>query len=144
MSKNTLFIGLCFIALSFFSQSTTDKVKVRKNGSAIFFYQTGASSDTIIPNKTDLFFFAVSDSVKCLVDVLVENGQLMRTNVDSIYKLRPMRGMRYLHHKCNGYKIMVDGACEPGNTVTIYVRKKSAAATAEGEKILMTNKFFLK
>ncbi|MGZ3883160.1 MAG: hypothetical protein ACXVP0_15895 [Bacteroidia bacterium] len=133
------------LCLPFFSQQSPDKVKVKRNNASIFFFQTGRACDTLIPNQTDIFFFAVSDSMKCRVDILVENGQLMRTVIDSIYKLRPMKGMKYLHQKCDRYTTVVDGACEASNTVTIYVRKKSSASkTAEGEKILMTSKFIIR
>jgi hypothetical protein len=144
--KYILFICANLIFISGFSQQQQpDKLKVKKNTGEIFFFQTGRSCDTLIPNKTDIFFFAVSDSMKCMVDILVENGQLLRTIVDSIYKLRPVKGIKYLHQKCDKYSMVVDGPCEANNTVTIYVRKKnSPSKTAEGEKIILTNTFFIK
>jgi len=88
-----IFLGL--ICFQNYKSQIPLTIKVKKLPGDIYFFQKGESSDTITKNQHDLFYLLVPDSVKKNISVLVENGQFVITENDSIVKLNYMQGLKY-------------------------------------------------
>lgn len=133
--KNLVYI-LLFICFSIKAQQ---KIKVKREDNRFLFFQLNQSNDTIIKNKTDLFFIKFPDSLKTVLQVNVYNAQISIINNDSTFKLVPVIGMKYsLKNIENSYKTFVEGICEKSNTIIIdFVNIKT------GQKIL-TNSYHIK
>lgn len=74
---------------------SVEKIKFKKQNSLLYFFQKGAKSDTIVKNKSDLFYLVVPDTLKDKIIIFVDNGQLLPTPNDSIVKLNFVRGFNY-------------------------------------------------
>lgn len=83
------FIVHVFISLS---QST---ITVRKPKDGIIFYQVGERRSLINNNKGNVFVLVVNEARKPEISIQVENAQLVKTEKDSIVKLKRVVGVTY-------------------------------------------------
>ncbi len=119
--KYIFFLSL-FLALSLKAQYT---IKVKKEDNRFLFFQLGIKSDTIIKNKSDLFLIKLPDSLKNDISIFIKNAQLIATKKDSIYRLRPVPGMKYSHSKADSvFQTLVEGNCPPSKLITIEFKNK--------------------
>ncbi len=70
-------------------------IKVKREPHFVYFFQKGTKSDTIVKNKSDVFYYVVPDSLKPFITISTENGQLVATNNDSLVKFNFIKGIRY-------------------------------------------------
>ena len=131
---------LCFISLllshSSFAQHT---IKIKREDNRFLFFQLGQKSDTIIKNKTDLFFIKLPDSIKTHIQIFLNNGQFIKTTSDSIFQLRPIAGMKYSHSKPDSIlNTLLEGHCNPSKIISIkFINSKT-------QEVLLKNKFIAK
>jgi len=83
---------MLFNRLVYHAQVKTIKLKKDR---PFLFYQQGNKTDTISKNKGDVFYLSVPDSIKENLHIHLENGQLVRTQNDSLYKLNYVPAIRY-------------------------------------------------
>ncbi len=98
MKKNnwkSRFGAFIFLLPVLLTAQSIDTIHFRKSPGIIYFFQKTAASDTVIKNKSDLFYLLVPDSLKPLLSIQVENGRLQPTANDSMVRLEPMRGLNY-------------------------------------------------
>jgi hypothetical protein len=152
--KYSFYILLLGYSVSFFSQ-TPDKIKIKKEDE-FFFFQAGKKTDTISPGKGDLFYLKLTGQKRCDYHIEVENGQLLKTGNDSLFRLVKIQNFKYLHYfvdsvmvskdrfakqvteKCFKYKTFVNGAhnADPKNRIYIRIFNVTTGDT------LLTNKFY--
>lgn len=82
-------VGGCY-----YSQSPA-AVKIKKYNSALYFYQKGTHTDTISKTKGNIFYLVANDSLKSQIHIFIENGQLVKTKNDSVFKFVYVKGMSY-------------------------------------------------
>lgn len=112
-----IFAILLFISLSSQAQYA---FKVKKEDNLFLFFQVGTKNDTIIKNKTDLFYIKLPDSLKQNIQIFLKNGQFIKTDNDSVYRLIPVSGMKYSHSKHDTiFNTLLEGNCPPSKTITI-------------------------
>jgi len=73
-------------------------VKLKREDNRFLCYQIGTKNDTIIKNKTDLFYIKIPDSLKMQHQIMIENGKINKTNLSHTYLLVPIIGMKYSQH----------------------------------------------
>src|SRR5688572_8661567 len=82
-SKNYISCFLFLVSCCLYSQ-TPQKIKFSKSSSMIYFFQAGEKQDTIIKNKSDLFYLWVPDTLKEIIVINVDNGQFQQTDTDTL------------------------------------------------------------
>ena len=94
--KANLYIFLTFLLYStiFFAQ-TNNLLKFKKDTQQLYFFQKENQSDSIFKNKNDLFYLVIPANYKSNINILLDNGQLIETNNDSIFKLIYIGGFKY-------------------------------------------------
>ncbi len=108
---------LLFISLS---SSAQYALKVKKEDNRFIFFQKGTKNDTLIKNKTDLFYIKLPDSLRQNIEILVINGQFIKTDNDTIYKLRYVPGMKYSHSKPDSiFNTLLEGNCMSTKKISI-------------------------
>ncbi len=112
--------------------------KIKKEDNRFLFFQKGAKNDTLIKNKTDLFYIKLPDSLSNELEILVQNGQLIK-QYDSLYKLIFVNGMSYSHkqHKQN-FTTLLEGAIMPKKQIVVSVKNCLT------KKSILTNRFIVK
>ena len=114
-------------------------IKVKKEDNRFLFFQLGTKTDTIIKNKSDLFLIKLPDSLKNDISIFIRNAQFIATKKDSIYRLRPVPGMKYSHSKPDSvFQTLVEGNCPTSKLITIEFMN-----THTQQRILQ-NKFIVK
>lgn len=114
-------------------------IKVRRADNRFLFFQTGAQSDTIARNKGDLFVLHFPDSIQHRLVVHLQNGQLIKTAGDSLFRLAYIPGMKYsLSKPDTAYLPLLEGICEPSKTISIEVKDIPT------RNVLLRNTFFVK
>lgn len=133
-------IALLFLFTStFLAAQTPDKIKIKKEA-ALYFFQTGQKSDTILLNKNDLFCLKMTGEFRCQLRIEIVNAKLLKTSNDSIFQLKKMPNLQYEHYfkdstfvankpkgkdmNTNCYKFVthINGANEgDGNIITIQI-----------------------
>ncbi|MES2567978.1 MAG: hypothetical protein V4565_13980 [Bacteroidota bacterium] len=95
-------------------------IKVKKEDNRFLFFQKNGKSDTIVKNKTDLFFIKLPDSLKQHLQIFIHNGQFIKTDNDTIYQLRAVRGMKYSHSQPDTiFHTLLEGNCNPSKNISI-------------------------
>lgn len=131
-------------SVCYYSQSPS-AVKIKKYNSDFYFYQKGSRTDTISRSKGNYFYLVVNDSLKSQLSIFIENGQLIETKNDSLYKFVYVKGLSYecLFKKPTDigqkwqYEVLVNGTTpELPNKVIIRLKKREAS------KYLIENKFY--
>lgn len=131
-----LFFILVSVSFSLHAQFT---VKVKKEDNRFIFFQLGAKTDTIVKNKSDQFILHLPDSLKNNIGIFLSNGQLVKTNQDSIYRLRPIPGMKYSHSKPDtAFITLLEGNCTPSKTITVEF------INTQTQSRILLNKFMVK
>jgi len=132
------FIFLIFLFTSFNSQAQ-DVIKVKKEDNRFLFFQKGIQTDTLIKNKSDLFYIKLPDSLKQDIQIFLKNGQFVKTDNDTLYRLIQITGMKYSHSKRDSvFNTLVEGNCQPSKTVSIEFINTIT------QKQFLTNKFIFK
>lgn len=133
--KSILYILLC---ISFSSQAQFS-VKVKKEDNRFIFFQIGTKTDTIVKNRSDRFVMHLPDSLKNNIGVFLSNGQLVKTDQDSVYLLRPIPGMKYSHSKPDtSFVTLLEGNCPPSKTITVEF------INTQTQSRILLNKFMVK
>lgn len=94
--KASLYISFTFLLYStiFFAQSN-NLLKFKKDTQQLYFFQKENQNDSIIKNQNDLFYLVITSNYKSNISILLDNGQLIETNNDSIFKLIYIGGFKY-------------------------------------------------
>lgn len=109
-----------FIFFIYNSSQAQYALKVKKEDNRFLFFQVGIKNDTIIKNKTDLFFIKLPDSLKQNIQIFLKNGQFIKTDNDSVYRLIPVFGMQYSHSKPDSiFNTLLEGNCPPSKTIAV-------------------------
>lgn len=98
----SIFTRACFITLyiCFMTRSMAQEpmhIKVKRPDHSICFFQEGISSDTISTNSHDLFYMKIPASMRCGVRIEVSNGMLLEIAGDSLFRLKRIINMNYIH-----------------------------------------------
>lgn len=112
---------ICSILL-FISISTSAQyaLKIKKEDNRFFFFQKGIKSDTIIKNTSDIFYIKLPDSLKHSIQIFLKNGQFVKTDNDTLYRLIPISGMKYSHSKPDSvFNTLLEGNCTPSKTISV-------------------------
>jgi hypothetical protein len=86
-------IILCLMLMSVVAQPT-GKIRFKRSGLEIFFFQKGKKSDTIIKEKSDEFYIHIPDALKDSVSILTDNAQLSFIS-DTIVRIGYFPGLKY-------------------------------------------------
>jgi hypothetical protein len=114
------YIKLLICLLLAYSAKAQYSLKIKKEDNRFLFFQKGIKNDTLIKSKTDLFYIKLPDSLKQQVGIYIQNGQFIITDNDTIYRLRPVKGMKYSHSKPDStFNTLLEGNCNPSNTISI-------------------------
>ncbi len=100
----------------------------------------GNKNDTIVLNKSDLFFIKLPDSLKQSLQINISNGLFKAINKDSlIYQLQIVKGMKYSHTKPDSiFMTLLEGNCIPSHKIEINFLNTVT------RKIIFKNTFFTK
>lgn len=129
----------CLLLLNPIFLKSQEKFKVKKVDNRFLFFKMGAVHDTIIKNKTDLFLIHFPDSLKHVMQIEIQNGRFARTKQDSIFKLMPIKGMKYSHTKIDtAFNTLLEGPCFGTNTVDIKIMNRKT------NKVILHNHFIVK
>ena len=132
------------LTILFFTCSTVlnaqEKIKIKREDNRFLFYQVGNKSDTIILNKSDLFFIKLPDSLKKTIQINVENGLFKIVHKDSLtYQLQIVKGMKYSHSKQDSvFVTLMEGNCLPSHKLEIHFLNTAT------QQILFKNTYFIK
>jgi hypothetical protein len=120
-------IILLFISLS---SSAQYALKVKKEDNRFLFFQKGIKTDTIIKNKSDLFYIKLPDSLKNNIQIFLKNGQFIKTDTDTLYRLIHISGMKYSHSKSDSvFNTLLEGNCTPSKNISIeFINTKTQGA----------------
>lgn len=96
MKKNNSFIFLLlFLSGSFLYSQENNKVKIRPQDQ-VYFFKIGEGKDSlIVKDKTDLFYYKISDNKKPAIELRIYNATFQKTNQETVFKLIPTPGMKY-------------------------------------------------
>jgi hypothetical protein len=120
-------IILLFISLS---SSAQYALKIKKEDNRFLFFQKGIKTDTIIKNKSDLFYIKLPDSLKNNIQIFLKNGQFIKTDTDTMYRLIHISGMKYSHSKPDSvFNTLLEGNCTPSKNISIeFINTKTQGA----------------
>lgn len=114
-------------------------LKVKKEDNRFLFFQMGTQTDILIKDKTDLFYIKLPDSLKHNLKIIVENGHLTKTTNDTIFKLIPIKGMKYSHTMVDtSFQTLLEGTCPFSSTIKLEI------INIKTKKALLQNKFLAK
>lgn len=114
-------------------------VKLKREDNRFLCYQIGIKNDTIIKNKTDLFYIKIPDSLKMQHQIIIENGKINKTNISHTYLLVPINGMKYSHTIQDSLlETLVEGVSSETTKITLRIKN------AHTSKIILSNKFIVK
>lgn len=114
-------------------------IKVKKEDNRFLFFQMGTQTDMLIKDKSDLFYIKLPDSLKYQLQITVENAQFKKTANDTLFKLIPIRGMKYSHTLIDtSFQTLLEGTCLPSQTIKLEV------INTKTKKALLQNKFLVK
>jgi hypothetical protein len=118
---------LLFVSLS---SSAQYSLKVKKEDNRFLFFQKGIKTDTIIKNKSDLFYIKLPDSLKNNIQIFLKNGQFIKTDTDTLYRLIHISGMKYSHSKPDSvFNTLLEGNCTPSKNISIeFINTKTQGA----------------
>lgn len=157
------FLIFVLLPFAFVAQDYT-KLKVKKQNQYFYFFQLSNPGDTVSDNENDLFFMKISREKRCSTRIEVQNGQLQRSQSDTIFKLVYLRNMNYRHFftdsipneqkskhqkksadkknpgNCIQYKTEVNGANNGSDSQLIIVKFVNAL----NDSVYITNKFYYK
>lgn len=60
------------------------------------------------------------DSLKQNIQIFIKNGQFLKTDYDTLYRLIHIPGMKYSHSKHDSIlNTLLEGSCPPSKTISI-------------------------
>ncbi len=95
MKNNWLLFLLLFTGASKVHAQKANPIKVKKANSSFYFFQKGNNTDTISKNKGNEFYLIANDSLKKILTVFIDNGQLIKTLNDSVFVFKYVKGFAY-------------------------------------------------
>lgn len=147
--KAGYFSYFIFLSGYLFSQKT-EVIKIKKSHECIYFFQKGIKSDSILNHS--FFYLLVPDSLKKDISIYSANGQLVRTNNDSILQFNYLPGLSYellytrgeamkgfIKRPSMELKTLVNGTVDT-KLGEIYIR----IVNKPDDRILIENTFYLK
>jgi hypothetical protein len=153
--KITSLVIFIFILFDVSAQTIPAKVKIKKQDSEFYFFQLGKSNDTISKNKNDLFYLQIPQAKRCTYKIEIQNGQLLKTKSDTVFKLVKLNNLNYIHYysdslipfgggiqfrKCFKYNYKIDGANNLNNPNIIQIR----FVNSFNDSTILVNKFYYK
>lgn len=127
------FLGITFSSLA------QSKIKIKREDNRLLFFQLVNKNDTLIKNKTDLFLIHIPDSIKKQAQLFVTNGQFVKMENDSVFKLKYVSGMKYSHNKPDSvFNTLVEGHIPRTKMITV---KLTNTVT---QKNILINTFIVK
>lgn len=137
MARKLIFIFTIFLWT--FNLKSQHHIKLKKEDNRFLCYQIGTKNDTIIKNKTDLFYIKIPDSLKMQHQIIIENGKINKTNLSYTYLLVPIIGMQYSHTIQDSLlETLVEGISSETKNITLRIKN------AHTSKIILSNKFIVK
>ena len=129
-------ILILFIYNSFQAQYA---IKIKKEDNRFLFFQLSQKSDTIIKNKTDLFFIKLPDSLNNNLQLHINNGQFIKTGNKHVYQLIPIIGMKYSHAQQDTMlNTLLEGSCTSSKSINIKLINKIK------NQLILKNDFIVK
>jgi hypothetical protein len=134
-----LLLTIFFFIFSILSNAQ-EKVKIRREDNRFLFYQIGNKNDSILLNRSDLFFIKLPDSLKQNLQINVENGLFKAIRKDSLtYQLQIVKGMKYSHTKPDSlFMTLLEGNCISSHKIEINFLNTLT------QKVIFKNTFFIK
>lgn len=80
-----------------FGYTQKEKISVKKQDTAFYFFQTDKKSDTLIKGKNDLFYMYIPSNKRCNTKIEIRNAQLIKTKKENIFQLKQIPGINYIH-----------------------------------------------
>lgn len=122
-----------------FSASAQYVLKIKKEDNRFLFFQKGIKNDTVVKNKSDLFYIKLPDSLKQDIQIYIKNGQFIKTDNDTLYSLIQIPGMKYSHSKPDSvFNTLLEGNCRPSKTISIeFINTKT-------QNVFLKNNFIVK
>ena len=106
-----------------YSASAQQTIKIKREDNRFAFFQIGVKNDTIIKNKSDLFYIKFPDNQKQNIQITLKNAKFSKTENDSIFRLIPINGMKYSHTKPDTIlNTLLEGNCSNSKSITIEIR----------------------
>ncbi len=100
------------VSMATSAQNKPTVFKVKKANESFYFFQKGNAKDTISKNSGDLFYLIIKDKLKKILYIHIDNGQLLKTDNDSVFRVNYIKGIKY---ECFFEKILAEGPDEfPG------------------------------
>ncbi len=113
-----LFFAILFLS-DFYSQAP-QIIHVKKTDDSFYFFQKGRSTDSISKTTGNTFYLIVRGKLRNRLVIDIENGQLLKTTNDSVFKFNYIKGIAY---ECFFEKIIEGNPLEKRNkaknTVTV-------------------------
>ena len=134
-------LRLLIIFLFFFcSINAQQNIKIKKEDNRFLFFQIEQKNDTLIKNKTDLFFIKFPDSLRTQLKIDIENAKFANSKNANTYQLTYVLGMKYSHtiKKDTILETLVEGVTENFKTITVSIKNIKTS------KVLLSNKFIVK
>lgn len=150
--------SICVFILTFIfstAQTPSDKIKIRKSDTQFYFFQSGKKTDTISSKSGNLFYLQIPKDKRCTYKIEIQNGQLLKTKNDTIYKLVRLNNLNYIHYytdtlttikntntmaKCSKYTFAIDGANNLNTPNVVRVR----FVNSFNDSTILINKFYYK
>jgi hypothetical protein len=133
-------LNLIFLyILCAFHLKSQHQIKLKREDNRFLFYQIGVKNDTILKNKSDLFFIKIPDSLSSYHKIMIENAKFNRTNKFNTYLLVPINGMQYSHTiQDTLIETLVEGISSDSKNITLTIKNTRTS------KIILSNKFIVK
>jgi hypothetical protein len=91
--RNIIVLLIIIVSTPAFCQDLPT-IKLKKERDLVFF-QKGVKRDTISQNNGDLFYLIISRRQMALMTMTIDNGSLVNTSNDSLYRLTYLPGLKY-------------------------------------------------
>jgi hypothetical protein len=97
LKKISVIISLFFLCNLFVTAQKPEVLKVKKEQKDFIFYQAGAPSDSVYPDKNNTFVLALPDSIVFSTEIKISNGRLMYSRKSNSFNLQFLPTMNYRH-----------------------------------------------
>jgi len=136
MARKLIFI-ITFFLLNF-NLKSQHHIKLKREDNRFLFYQIGIKNDTVLKNKTDLFYIKIPDSLSTHYKIMIENGKFNKTDKVNTYVLVPINGMKYSHTiQDTILETLVEGISSETKNITIIIKNTQTS------RITLLNKFII-
>jgi hypothetical protein len=136
VAKLNLIIFFIFGALYLKSQH---HIKLKREDNRFLFYQIGIKNDTVLKNKTDLFYIKIPDSLSTHHKIMIENGKFNKTDNVNMYVLVPINGMQYSQTiQDTVLETLVEGITNNEKIIGLTIKNTRTS------EVILLNKFIVK